>query len=144
MKNLIRQHNQERQMGKAHLIFTDNADGTLGIDARHNGGFDPALQSHACLRAVSQFLPQVLGAAGTRVDGATGTRMPIDDGERYQALRALALLEDKQAAAIARLIGQDRGQDQDRGHDHGRDVRGAAEYDALVDRLVEIVRGVPQ
>jgi hypothetical protein len=119
-------------MSTAHLIFTDNADGTLAIDARHDGDFDPALQSHGCLRAVSQFLPQVLGAAGTRVDDAVGTRMPINDGERYQALRALALLEDRQAAAIVRLI------------DPGCDLRAEAKYDAAIDRLVGIVRGLPQ
>jgi hypothetical protein len=119
-------------MGKAHLSFIDQADGALAIDAVHDGDFDPALQSHACLRAVSQFLPQVLGAAGTRVDGDVGTRMPIGDGERYQALRALALLEDNQAAAIARLI------------DAPDDLRSEADYDAVVDRLVGIVRGLPQ
>ncbi|MBV8667046.1 MAG: hypothetical protein JO269_11240 [Burkholderiaceae bacterium] len=119
-------------MGKATLTFTDNPDGTLAIAARHDGEFNPNLQSHACLRAVSQFLPQVLGAAGTRVDGELGTRVVITDGERYHALRALALLGDEQANAIAKQV------------DSGRHLLSEADYDAAADRLVQIARGTPQ
>lgn len=113
----------------AMIKFTDNADGTMSIDATHSGQFEAMYQSHACLRAVTQFLPQVCAPVGTRISGDTGIKVPISDGDRYQALRTLAMVSDEVRAVIM---------DQISAHDPQSEM----DYDIMADKMVEICRGM--
>lgn len=116
-------------MGVAQLKFVDQEDGTMAIEASHDGEFEPLNQSHACLRAVAQFLPEVVMPAGTRVEGDIGTRLPINDIERYQALKQLSLMEASKAEAIADFITPEGG------------IQSEADFDKSTDMLVGIIRG---
>lgn len=115
----------------AQLIFTDKDDGTMKIEALHSGEFDPMNQSHACLRAVAQFLPEVCRPAGTEIgDNNTGHRMPITDAERYAAIRALVFLPEAERNALLDAT--------------GTEPTTPEEYDAYADKLVLIGRTNPK
>jgi hypothetical protein len=118
-------------LASAQLIFTDKADGTMSIDALHSGEFDPLNQSHACLRAVTQFLPDICRPAGTEIgDNNTGYKMPITDADRYAAIRALAFLPDAERYALLTSAGTDPATPE--------------EFDAFSDKLVQMGRTNPK
>lgn len=116
-------------MGVSQIRFIDKEDGTMEIEASHDGDFDPIQQSHACLRAVCQFLPEVVMPSGTRVEGNIGTRLPINNSERYEAFKQLSLMPADKAMAISQFIEPETG------------IQSEADFDASADKLVEIIRG---
>jgi hypothetical protein len=123
---------EDAPLAMANLRFIDHADGTMAIEATHSGEFDAMNQAHACLRAVIQFLPQVCTPVGTRIEGNTGIRVPITDGDRYQAMRTLALIPEASREAILEQIATE-------GYPQNE-----IEFDKMADKLVEMCRGLDQ
>jgi hypothetical protein len=121
---------QEKPVAVAQLRFTDNPDGSMSIEATHAPEvFEPMNQSHAILRAVTQYLPVLCTPIGIDIKDGTGYKLPINDGERYQALRALAFLPDAERDAILAAIGL-------------AEPGSEAEFDAYADKLVEYARTI--
>jgi hypothetical protein len=123
-----KQDEQKPVVAVAILKFEDLEDGTMSVEAKHDGNFEPMHQSHACLRAVIQLLPQICAPIGTRIDGNSGIRLPISDVDRYQALRTLALIPEENREAIL-------------AHLSNRDPVTEAEFDLMTDKIVEMCRG---
>lgn len=114
----------------AQLRFIDNPDGTMSIDATHAPEvFEPMNQSHAVLRALVQYLPVLCTPLGIDIKEGTGYKLPINDGERYQAMRALAFLPDAERDAILGAIGV-------------AEPNTEAEFDSYADKLVEYARTI--
>lgn len=123
-------HEANRPLAVAQLRFTDNPDGTMTIEPAHAPEvFEPMNQSHAVLRALVQYLPVLCTPIGIDIKDGVGYKLPINDGERYQAMRALAFIPEAEREAILAAIGLDEPQNE-------------AEFDAYADKLVEYARTI--
>jgi hypothetical protein len=109
----------------AGITLFDKDDGTLEVQVTHSGEFEPSYLSHAALRAISQFLPDIMRPEGIEMTGTTGKKMPITDAERYRVIRALAFLPDAERDTL--LAGLQAPNTPD-------------DYDAFADHLVRIAR----
>jgi hypothetical protein len=120
-----------KPLAMAQLRFIDQPDGTMTIHAEHSPEtFDPINQSHACLRAVCDILPEICRPAGTEIDKGYGKKVPITDGERYQAIRALAFLPEKERDALLATL--------------GGEPQNFPEFDKYADKMVEYARKNPE
>lgn len=61
-------------MGRAALLITDNADGTVTVEGSTEQAFDALLPSHRLARHIGDNLEQILGAAGVKVAPAEDDR----------------------------------------------------------------------
>lgn len=102
----------------------------MSIEASHAPEvFDPMNQSHAVLRALTQYLPVLCTPIGIDIREGNGYRLPINDGDRYQAIRALAFLPDAERDALLRDCAP-------------TEPATEAEFDAYADKLVEYARTI--